>query len=80
MERPDKAGGIKRGRGPEDCLSESEEEEFTPFTQSSSPPKSKKKVATKKAVVKGKGHKGAGKLSIVKGKAPAPVPSSGNSF
>ena len=77
----------KRPRGPSDCLdwSESEEEDFVPYTQSNpevvhTPPK--KKVFAKKSVVKsslgkaGSGKKGGAKssgakdVSKVKGKYP----------
>ena len=56
--------GQKRPRGPYDCLDWSdEEEEFTPFTQSYSPPKVfAKKSAAKSVAKKKRGAKNAGKV------------------
>lgn len=62
----------KRPRGPSDCLnwSDSEEDEFVPYTQSNpevvyTPPK--KKVFAKKSVVKrSRGKAGCGKMAVSK--------------
>jgi hypothetical protein len=69
---PDAAhdSGKKRGRGPEDCLdwSESEEEEFTPFTQTPEPSSNDKPklVFAKKSVVKSSCKKVAAKKPRLK--------------
>ena len=55
-EKGDGDGPKKRGRGPEDCLSDSEDEDFVPFTQSFSPPKPKK-AYPKKSFQRGKAPK-----------------------
>ena len=68
-------GAEKRPRGPYDCLDWSdEEEEFVPFTQSSSPPKVfANKTRVKEVSKKKRGAKNAGKVkgssAIPKGKS-----------
>lgn len=67
----DVEGSIKRRRGPEDCLNwESDEEEFTPFTQerifTSVEKDQGRKVFAKKSVVKGVARKSASKRPRLK--------------
>jgi len=81
IDQPDGEGGLKRGRGPQDCLEDSDEEDFVPFTQSFTPPPVKKSrpkksskdgKAGKPSATKRASKKGSSRTNVEKGKAVLP--------